>query len=87
MGFSAAGEAGVEGDQRRVPAEGGGQGGGEQGAPQPPASAGDVALTPAFSAVVVEWRQAGQGGGLLAAEVPQLRHADDEGDGGRCRGC
>jgi hypothetical protein len=41
-------------------------------------------LTPAFSAVVIEWRETGQGGGLFAAEVPQLRQmramAADAGD-------
>ena len=80
VGFAAAGEAGVEGDQRLVPAEGGRQGGGEQRAAQAGASAGDVALTLVRSAVVVERRQAGEGGDLLAADFAEFRHADDEGD-------
>jgi hypothetical protein len=60
MGFSAAGKAGIEGDQRLVPAEGGGQGGSEQRAAQPPASAGDVTLALVGFAVVIEWRETGQ---------------------------
>jgi hypothetical protein len=46
------------------------------------ASAGDAALALALSAVVVEGSKAGQRGGLLAADVPGFRHADDEGNGG-----
>ena len=78
MGFAARGEAGVERDQRLVPAEGGWQRGGEQGTAQACASAGDVTLAFVLSAVVVEGCEAGQGGGLLAADAAELGHADDE---------
>jgi hypothetical protein len=82
VSFAARHEAGIERDQGLVPAEGGRQRGGEQRAPQAPASAGDVALAFVLSAVIVEWREPGERGGFLAADVAEFRHADDEGEGG-----
>src|SRR5687767_7447920 len=70
MGFSGGSQALVELDQRGVPAEGGGQRGGEQRAAQAAAPAGDMALALAQAAVVVVGCEAGECGGLFAADGP-----------------
>lgn len=80
--FSGAGKAGVKSHQRLVPTKGCWQGGSVEGAAQSRASADDVALPLVLSAVVVERCEAGQRGGLLAADASEFRHADDEGDRG-----
>ena len=82
MGFAAGGEAGVEGDERLVPVEGGGEGCGVKGAADAGASAGDVSLALVGAAVGVEGGETGEGGDLLAADLAELWQADDEGDGG-----
>src|SRR6202035_1737482 len=80
VGFSSCDETGIELDQRIVPTEGCRQGGGEERTAQTPAATGDVSLALMLSAVVVEGRKAGQGGGLLSADATEFWHADDEGD-------
>ena len=78
MGLSGGRDACVERDQRLVPSEGGRQRRRIQGATQASATSGDVALTSALSAVVVEGRQSGKGCRFLAADATELGHSDDK---------
>ena len=82
MGFAALGEPEVEGVERRVPAEGGGEGGGVERAPESFAPAGDVGLAGPAAALLDERGEAGEGCGLLAADVPEFGHAHDQGEAG-----
>jgi hypothetical protein len=79
--FAGGDQSAVEDAEGVVPSEGGGEGGGEERAAQSAAAAGDVALTLVLAAVVVEGRQSGERGGLLAADLAEFGHADDEGEG------
>ena len=82
MGFSACGEASVELDQGLVPAEGGRQRCGEEGAAQASPAAGDMPLTFVLSAVVVEGSEPCERCRLLAADAAEFGHADDDGERG-----
>ena len=62
--------------------EGGGQSCGEQRTTQPSSAAGDVSLPFVLSAVVIVRRETGERCGFLAADAAELRHTDDDGDGG-----
>ena len=71
----------VHGNELRVPAEGGRQGGGIEAGAQPLAAAVNVALAVVRAAVIVIGRKARESGGLLAAQAADLGHADHNGDG------
>jgi hypothetical protein len=75
-------EAAVEGDEGGVSAEGGGQGSGVERAPQAGPATGDMTLPAMGAAVVVKGGQAGQRGGLFAAERAQFGQADQNGQRG-----
>ena len=72
MGFALCYEAGVEGDQSLVPAEGRREGCGEQRAPQPAAASGDFALPSVLSAIGIEGSQPGQGCDFLTADATEF---------------
>ena len=76
--LAASGQAPVEGNQCRVPAKRGRQRGGVERAPEPRTAAADMGLALTLAALLDERRQAGQGGGLLAADLSKLRHAHDQ---------
>jgi len=82
VGFALGGETSVEGGELRVPPEGGGESGVEEGVAQALSSAGDVALAVVVAGVVVIGCEAGESGGFLAGEGADLWHADEDGDGG-----
>lgn len=60
MRFPCGGQAAVEVDQRLVPAKGCRERRGVERAPKAGAAAGDMALAPVFSAVVIERSEAGE---------------------------
>lgn len=82
MRFSCGCQAAVEADQRLIPTKGCWERRGVEGAPKAAPAAGDMALAPVFSAVVIERSQAGECRCLLSADLAELRHPDDQGQRG-----
>jgi len=78
MGFAASDQARVERDKCGVPAEGSWKRGRKQGAPQAVPAAGDAALAPLLTTVVVERGKASEGCSLLAADLAEFGHADQQ---------
>ena len=78
MGFSARSKPRVEFHEGLVPTEGGRQCSGVQRAAQAPPSTSDTALPLVLSAVVIEWSETSERGGLLATDASELWHPNDD---------
>ena len=83
MWLAVFGEALVEGNELAVPAIGCWQGRGVDGGAGAGSTTGDMALALVLTTVAIERRQPDQRCGLLAAELAEFGHADQERQGGR----
>src|SRR6185437_16467103 len=77
VGFSSGDKPPVEVDKLAVPAESGRQSRGIDAGPQPGTPTPDVPFTRALAAAIVERGDASEGGSLLARQLPEFRHVDD----------